>query len=276
VLSLQGVSFRYPGVGIDALHGVTLDLPPGTLTGLVGPDGAGKSTLCLVASGLAPRVLGGRLVGELRIDGRDVREWPMHRLVEHVTCGLQEPGGQLSQLAETVLEEVAFGPANLGLPRDAVIARSEEALRVVGLEAALGRAPSRLSGGEQQLLVLAGLLAMRPRCLVLDEPLAHLDAVGADRVLAALRRAADGGTAVLLAEQRTDALLDHCERVAVLAKGNVVALGRPADVLADPATLALGVAEPMRLRLRRELFGAGLDPDHVRAVLQADPPGSEP
>jgi energy-coupling factor transporter ATP-binding protein EcfA2 len=106
---------------------------------------------------------------------------------------------------------------------------------------------------------------------VLDEPLAHLDAVGTGRVLAALRRAADAGTAVLLAEQRTDTLLDSCERVAVLAKGNVVALGPPADVLAQPATLALGVAEPARLRIGRELAAAGIDLHRGRAVLDPGP-----
>jgi energy-coupling factor transporter ATP-binding protein EcfA2 len=266
VLSLRGVSYRYPGTSTDVLHGATLELVEGTITGLVGPAEAGKSTLCLVAGGLAPRVVGGTLVGEVAIDGHDARAWPTHRFVEHVVSGLQDPAGQLSLVADTVLEEVAFGPANLGLPHDEIIERSEAALRAVGMEHALERDPTRLSGGEQQLVVMAGLLAMRPRHLVLDEPLAHLDAAGARRLLAAVRSAADAGTAVLLAEQRTDALVGTCDRVAVLAAGNVVAAGPPREVLGDPATVALGIREPAELVLRRHLLGAGLDPDLARSM----------
>ena len=110
----------------------------------------------------------------------------------------------------------------------------------------------RLSGGQQQLVVMAGLLAMRPRYLVLDEPVAHLDAAGARLVLDAVRAAADAGTAVLLAEQRVAELARVADSIAVMAAGNIVARGRPAEVLADPATRALGVEEPPLPRVAPE------------------------
>jgi len=260
VLRLQGVTYRYPGATTDTLRAVDLELAEGTVTGLVGAAEAGKTTLCLVAGGLAPRVTGGRVIGDITLDGIDVRDWPMHRLADHVVTGLQNPGGQLSLIAETVFGEVAFGPANLGLPYAEVAERTDAALQLVGIDALRERDPARLSGGQQQLVVMAGLLAMRPRGLVLDEPVAHLDAAGMNLVLKAVRSAADAGTAVLMAEQRTDALVATCDSVAVIAAGNIVAAGPPLEVLADPTVAAFGIEEPSEVRLRRRLAEAGLDP----------------
>lgn len=265
MLRLAGVTYRYPGAAHASLHGVHLDLPAGQVTGLAGPAEAGKTTLCLVAGGLAPRVAGGTLGGEISLDGWDVRAWPMHRLIEQVVTGLQDPAGQLSLIAERVLDEVAFGPANLGLARDEVVARAEEALSALGIETLAHRDPRTLSGGQQQLVVLAGLFAMRPRYLVLDEPLAHLDAAGERLVLSALRRLADAGTGVLLVEQRVTALIEACDSVAIIARGNILARGPAVETLSDPTVAALGVDELPEARLRRQLLEAGLDP----ALLEA-------
>lgn len=260
MLRLAGVSYRYPGAGHETLHAVDLELYPGTVTGLAGAEQAGKSTLCLVAGGLAPRVVGGTVNGEIDIDGQDTRDWPMHRLADLVVTGLQDPGGQLSLIAETVFGEVAFGPANLGLPYDEVVASAEEALRLVGIEHLRAHDPTRLSGGQQQLVVIAGLLAMRPRYLVLDEPVAHLDAASAKLVLTAIRAAATAGTAVLMAEQRPEAWT-ACDAVAVLGHGNILATGAPDEILSNPRITTLGIEEPAEVRLRRRLSEAGLDPE---------------
>lgn len=260
MLSLRGASYRYPGATKDVLHGIDLDLVEGTVTGLVGPAQAGKSTLCLVAGGLAPRVIGGTMSGQVGIDGASVASWPMYRMAEEVVTGVQDPAGQLSLIAETVAEEVAFGPANLGLPREQIDQQVEAALRMTSIAGLAERDPSRLSGGQQQLVVLAGLLAMRARHLVLDEPLAHLDAASARLVLEAIRAAADDGAAVLLAEQRTAELARVADSVLVMGAGNIVASGTPDEVFSDPSIAALGVNEPPEVALRRRLVQAGLDP----------------
>ena len=259
MLRLAGVSYRYPGAGYETLHAIDLELQAGTVTGLAGAAEAGKSTLCLVAGGLAPRVTGGRLNGDITIDGRDVSAWPMHQLAEHVVTGLQDPGGQLSLIAETVFGEVAFGPANLGLSAGEVVSRTDRALRVVGIDGLRERDPAHLSGGQQQLVVLAGLLAMQPRYLVLDEPVAHLDPGWATLVLEAVRAIAAAGTAVLMAEQRAVAWA-VCDAVAILGHGNIVAVGSPQEVFANPTFATLGIEEPAEVRLRRRLAEAGLEP----------------
>ena len=253
MLTLSGATYRYPGAAVDSLRDVSLVLPEGSVTGIVGTAESGLSTICLVLSGLAPRVVGGHLRGSLQVDGEDTVGWPMHRLCESVVLGVGRPGGQLSMVAETVYEEVAFGPANLGLPRDEVMARTEEALEQVAISHLAGREPRLLSGGEHQLVAIAGLLAMRAPHLVLDEPVAHLDAHGREKVLAAVASAAAAGTAVLLATRSSEVVLRSCATVLVMAGGRVVAQGPPVEVLADPATWALGIAEPTGMRLERLL-----------------------
>src|SRR5690242_17771270 len=120
MLTLEAVSYRYAGATKASLREVSLTLSDGEVLGVVGRSEAGKSTLCLVASGLAPRALGGTLSGRLLIDGEDAAGRPMHEMASEVAIGFQNPGTQLSGVATTVYEEIAFGPMNLGVARDDV------------------------------------------------------------------------------------------------------------------------------------------------------------
>jgi energy-coupling factor transporter ATP-binding protein EcfA2 len=259
-LSLRGVGYRYAGSSRPALLDVDLDLPDGVVVGLLGASEAGKSTLCLVVAGLAPRTIGGRIRGTITLDGADVDAWPMHRLAERVGIGFQDPVTQLSQVSSTVFEEVAFGPMNLGLPRDEVVARTWEALATLRIEALAERDPARLSGGQQQLVAVAGLVAMRPAHLVLDEPTAQLDPAGTRLVGEAIAALAAGGASILLAEQKTDVVAEVAGRAVVLDGGRVAMAGTAAEVLEDERLSTLGVAPPSGVRLRRQLVAAGIDP----------------
>jgi energy-coupling factor transport system ATP-binding protein len=253
VLRLSEASYRHPGATVDSLREVSLALAAGSRTTLLGPTESGLTSLCLVLSGLAPRVAGGELRGALLLDGEDVRDRPMHRLCESVVLGVSQPAAQLSLVADTVYEEVAFGPANLGLPRGEVMERTERALDALAVGELGARDPRRLSGGQQQLVALAGLLAMRPRVVLLDDPLAHLDARGASRVLAALEAFSTTGTAVLLASHDADRVVRDDQRVLLMDGGRIVREGSAPEILSDPATWALGVAEPAAPRLLRLL-----------------------
>ncbi|MGZ8476144.1 MAG: energy-coupling factor ABC transporter ATP-binding protein [Candidatus Limnocylindria bacterium] len=258
-LTLATVGYRYAGSREPALLDVDLELRRGEVIGLVGASEAGKTTLCLVAAGLAPRAIGGLLRGRILIDGDDVDAWPMHRLSQHVGIGFQSPGTQLSQVTGTVFEEVAFGPMNFALPREEVASRTWEALASLGIEDLAERDPQRLSGGQQQLLAIAGLLAMRPAHLVLDEPTAQLDPEGTHLVTDALARLAASGTAILVAEQKTDVLARLASRVVAIDHGRVVMDGPTDAVLADPRLADLGVTAPAAVRLRHATEAAGLD-----------------
>ncbi len=267
MLTLEAVSYRYAAALTPSLRGIDLALRDGEVVGLVGASEAGKSTLCLVASGLAPRTIGGRLAGRVLLDGADAADRPMHAIATEVAIGFQNPGTQLSGVAASVYEEVAFGPMNLGMERSEVIRRTEEALEALGIGALAARHPDRLSGGQQQLVAIAGLLALAPRHLVLDEPTAQLDPAGTRLVSDAVRRLAADGASILIAEQKTDLLAAVAGRIVVLAAGRVAMEGPAAAVLADPRLEELGVAPPADVRLRRRAAAAGVPAAIVERAL---------
>ena len=259
MLTLESATYRYAGARTPSLHDINLELREGEVLGLVGPSEAGKTTLCLVASGLAPRTVGGTLTGRVLLDGSDTGPLAMHELAGRVGIAFASPATQLSGVAGTVYEEVAFGPMNLGVPRSELIARTEEALAALRIEALADRDPTQLSGGQQQLVAIAGLLALRPAHLVLDEPTAQLDPAGTAMVAAALARLAADGASILIAEQKTDLLAEICSRVVALSSGRAILDGLAADVLANPRLAELGVAAPAAVRLTRAAGEMNLD-----------------
>lgn len=264
MLELRGVSYRYAGYANPVLHDIDLTLHDGQLIGVVGANEAGKSTLCLVTSGLAPGSIRGALTGGgLSIDGQPMAGKPLHEFSTRVAIGFQNSATQLSGVTGSVFEEVALGPMNLGSSARDTMARVHEALATLGIEHLAEREPRRLSGGQGQLVVLASLLAMRPAHLVLDEPTAQLDPEGSRLVGAALQALAKSGTALLVAEHKTDLLERVCDRIVVIDGGRIVSEGPAAEVLADPRLETWGVEPPSRVRLERAVAARGMDPATV-------------
>jgi energy-coupling factor transport system ATP-binding protein len=261
MLTLDAVTYRYAGSRRPSLVEVSLTLGPGEVVGLLGPNEAGKSTTCLVAAGLAPRAVGGSLTGRAEVDGRRLADLPPGELAGLVGIGFAS--ASLSGVCATVYEEVAFGPMNLGLPRAEVMARTETALETVAAAHLAERDPEHLSGGQRQLIALAGVLAMQPAHLVLDEPTAMLDPSGTRLVGAAIAALAASGASILIAEQKTDLLADICTRAVVLAGGRVVLEGTAGSVLADPVLEEIGVDPPTSVRLARLAVAAGVDPSRL-------------
>jgi energy-coupling factor transporter ATP-binding protein EcfA2 len=257
-LELRAESYRYPGYARTVLRNIDLRIGDGETVGLVGPNEAGKSTLCLVASGLAPASVGGELKGTLTIDGETMAGRKTYELAERVVVGFQNPNTQRSGIAATVFEEVALGPMNLGLPLAETLDRTRHALALLRLESIAMRDPARLSGGQAQLVGIASLLAMRPGHVILDEPTAQLDPAGTRLVGQALRELAAAGTSLLIAEHKTDLLDGLCQRLVVLDGGEIVLDGPTADVFADPMFERIGVEAPARVRLRRALSASGV------------------
>jgi energy-coupling factor transport system ATP-binding protein len=265
-LALEQISYRYAGATEPSLRDVSLELRDGEVLGLVGASESGKSTLCLVSSGLAPRTIGGRLSGRVLLDGADIEARPIHELAGQIGIAFQNPATQRSEVTETVFEEVAFGPMNLGRPLDEILQRTWSALRSLRIEDLAPRDPGQLSGGQQQLVAIAGLLAMGPSHLVLDEPTAQLDPAGTTLVGDAIAQLAQEGASILLVEHKTDLVARICSRVIALEAGRVAIEGEAGEVLSDPRLRRLGVAEPSSIRLRRLAREAGVDPSRLEGL----------
>ena len=218
-LELRAVSYRYAGSKRPAIGALDLSIGDGEIVGLVGPNQAGKTTTCLVASGFAPVSIGGELTGDVLLDGE--------RLAPRAPWELAGRSGLLLDVAHrtgmtgTVLEEVAFGPINLGLEREETLERANWAMGALGIRDLADRAPANLSGGQQRLVAIAGILAMAPQVLVLDEPLGELDTDARDRLVAAIRTVAAGGASVLVAEHDLEFLAALGARIVPIRDGHL-------------------------------------------------------
>jgi cobalt/nickel transport system ATP-binding protein len=233
VLEARGLSFAYPD-GTPALQDVSCRFVHGESVGIVGANGAGKSTLLLHLNGLLVPQAGEVRVGELPVT-------PSTRAQVHRTVGFvfQDADDQL--FMPTVEEDVAFGPLNMGLAAEEVRARVHAALKAVDALPLAARAPYRLSGGEKRAVAIAGVLAMAPSILVLDEPSAGLDPAARRRLIGLLRSFSH---TKVIATHDLDLVLDVCSRVLVLHRGRVEADGPPARIFGDAALLARCHLEP--------------------------------
>jgi energy-coupling factor transporter ATP-binding protein EcfA2 len=240
-LALRGVTYRYPGSARPAIEVIDLSIEPGEVVGIVGANDAGKSTLCMVAAGLAPGSIGGEVVGTVEIGSVATLGRRPHELAGLAGIVFQDPATQRSGLTSSVFEEVALGPVNLGRSLPETVAAARQALATLGTEALAERHPARLSGGQAQLLAIASMLAMRPKVLVLDEPTAQLDPEATELVVAALRTVAASGTAVLIAEHRKAVLAAVADRVIALESGRIALGGAARQVLDDRRLDDLGV-----------------------------------
>lgn len=237
---LKGLCFNYPD-GTPALRSVDLHITPGECVAVVGANGAGKSTLLLQLNGLLLPT-----AGQAEIDDLPVDRTTLAAIRQGVGFVFQDADDQL--FMPTVEEDVAFGPRNQGLPPAEVQQRVQAALQQVGALHLATRAPWRLSGGEKRAVAIAGVLAMQPQVLVLDEPSAGLDPTARRRLIHLLQACVQTR---VMATHDLDLVLDTCQRVIVLHQGTLQADGPPQQVFADAPLLArCGLEPPLSMTVR--------------------------
>lgn len=255
-IEVQGLEHVYRlegGDEIAALRGVNLAIARGELVALIGANGSGKSTLARHFNALLLPTS-----GEVWIDGLSTGDpgnlWEVRRRVGMV---FQNPENQL--VASTVEEDVAFGPENSGLPPAEIQERVDEALHAVGLEDDRTTPPQMLSGGQKQLVAIAGALAARPACIIFDEPTSMLDPRGRRHVMETIRRlnAEEGLTVVLITQSMEEAAA--ADRVLVMHAGAIVMDGRPQEVFEEDAQLeTFGLGLPPMAEIARHLRRRGV------------------
>jgi energy-coupling factor transporter ATP-binding protein EcfA2 len=223
-LVIENLSFRYRDRPGAAIHNISFEAKPGEVLLIAGASGCGKTTLIRCINGLVPRSYKGERTGRVLVFGEDVAEWKLSQISQKIGTVLQDPERQI--LGTKVLNEVAFGLENLNVPRAEIIQRADEALAFLKISHLRERETFTLSGGEKQKVALAGVLAMRPSILLLDEPLASLDPASAQDALDTARFLADQGMTILMVEHRVeDVLRIKPERVMFMSEGEVRYLG---------------------------------------------------
>ena len=249
MIELRGVGLTYDETRV--LDGVDLAIGAGELVLVTGPTGSGKSTLLGVLSGLIPRFSGGRLTGDVLLDGVSIVRTPPRERAHLIGYVGQDPAAGF--VTDTVEEELAYGMEQLGLPAETMRRRVEETLDLLGIADLRARDLRRLSGGEQQRVALGSVLTMHPRILVLDEPTSALDPTAAEDVLATLTRLVhDLDVSVVLAEHRLERVVPFADTLVVLDGHGGLRVGSPVDLLTDspvaPPIVELGRAGGRRGR----------------------------
>lgn len=253
MLELNNVSYRYEGAAQNALSGVTMTIEAGEMLAIVGHNGSGKSTLAKHLNGLLLPT-----GGNVTIDGMDTKnEDALLAIRQRVGMVFQNPDNQL--VTTIVEEDVGFGPENLGVPPKEIRGRVDAALESVGMTAYADRASHALSGGQKQRIAIAGMLAMQPEVLVLDEATAMLDPEGRREVLEIVKRLhRETGLTVVMITQFMEETLS-CGRVVVMGGGKLQFSGTPREVFRRSAELrALGLEVPETVWLRDALIEGGM------------------
>jgi energy-coupling factor transport system ATP-binding protein len=269
-LVIENLSFQYRTRPEPAIQNISFELKPGEMLLIAGSSGCGKTTLARCINGLIPRSYRGKRAGKVLLHGKDVAEMQIADMAQIVGTLLQDPERQI--VASNVFNEVAFGPENLGLPRAEIVARVDQAMKRLKIEHLRDRETFNLSGGEKQKVALAGLLAMNPSVLLLDEPLASLDPASAYEALEVFRSLADEGKTVVLIEHRVeDAIQARPDRLLYMEAGQVKYLGPienlPVEINHREVKLP---AEWVVKRVRQS--GERIDkPEFTPNVLQGDP-----
>jgi energy-coupling factor transporter ATP-binding protein EcfA2 len=257
VLEIEGLSFRYPEAAKKAVADFDLRVPEGEVVVLAGPSGCGKSTLLTAVNGLIPHMYRGDYSGDVRVRGQSVKATEMKELAQEVGFLFQNPENQIFMF--TVERDVAFGLENLGVPRPEMRKRVDEAIELLDIQNLSDRAPHELSDGQKQRVALAGVLAMRPSLVVLDEPTSLLDPrTAAELVNLVDRLRRELGTTFVVVEHRLGLLVKVADRMVVMNEGRKVLEGTPKEVLFGEEVEGYGVAVPAVTRVQKMLARDGL------------------
>jgi energy-coupling factor transport system ATP-binding protein len=240
IVNLQNVAYKYPLTDSPVLKNVNLQVNEGEFVAIVGPNGAGKSTLCYTLAGFVPHFFKGELTGTVEVAGQDSSKSNLHEWVLTVGLAFQNPFNQISGAKYTVFEEIAFGLENTGVPRDEMIQRVEDTMKLTGINDLAERSPYSLSGGQQQRVALTSILVMQPKVLVLDEPTSQMDPIGTREVFGVIRRMAEKGMTVVLVEHKVEWIANFADRVIALHDGQILLDGKPGDVLTSDLLVEKG------------------------------------
>ncbi|MBC7878879.1 MAG: ABC transporter ATP-binding protein [Anaerolineales bacterium] len=258
LVNLQNVTYKYPLTKTPALQNINLQIKEGEFVAVVGANGAGKSTLCYTLAGFAPHFFKGEMSGSIEVAGKESSKSTLDEWVLNVGLAFQNPFNQISGAKYTVFEEIAFGLENIGVPRDEMKDRVNDALALTGITDLADRSPYSLSGGQQQRVALTSILVMQPKLLVLDEPTSQMDPIGTREVFSVIRKMAEGGMTVVMVEHKMEWIAQFADRVIALKDGSILLEGKPGEVLTSDVLAENGFGISRYTSTAREAKKQGL------------------
>jgi energy-coupling factor transport system ATP-binding protein len=250
---VEHLKYKFPLADTLALKDISFEVEAGEFIGIIGKNSAGKSTLCQALVGLVPHFYKGAYGGKVLVDGLEIRQHTIADISLKVGMVFQNPFTQVTGSKLTVFEEIAFGLENIGMPREEMVLTIDEVLKLLRIEHVKEHNPFDLSGGQLQRMAIAGMIAMKPEILVLDEPTSQLDPAGSDEVFRAIQDLSQQGITVIMAEHKMEKIAQYCNRVLLLDDGEVVAFDTPEKVFSRSDLESYGVTAPVYTQVCKAL-----------------------
>lgn len=252
IIEVENLSFRYTTSDRKILDNINMVVDEGEFILLIGPSGCGKTTLCKCLNGLIPHFHQGIIEGKVIVNNYNVAETPPYILASSIGMVFQNPENQLFSLS--VEDDVAFALENLGYQRDEIRERVDFALKAVGIEDLRNRSPFELSGGQQQKVAIASILAMKPKIIVLDEPTSFLDPLSAKNIIDLISELRNKmNITIILVEHRLDLAARNATRIILMDNGKIVLDDEPRKIFSRIETEVLGVATPKIIRIAKSI-----------------------
>ncbi len=249
IIEIKNLTYSYPAykegeVAPKIFDNLNLTVKKGEFVSIMGPTGAGKTTLCLALNGIIPHVCGGKFIGDILINGMNTKEVTISEIAKVLGIVFQDPESQL--FCMTIADEVAFGMENQGVPTDIMHQKVQEVLKEVGMTGRDDTNPFHLSGGQKQRVAIASILSMEPSILILDEPTSGLDPIGKKEVFSVVDRLKrERNMTILMIEQESERIAEFSDRVILLNNGHIVADGTPREIFANEEGLReCGISTP--------------------------------
>lgn len=267
-IQIKNLTYRYPTSEADVLKDVSFTVKKGELCAIVGANGSGKTTLCNAIRGFVPKFYKGEISGDVLVNGRDVKEDPDGKNALEIGFVFQNPFTQISGIASTVYEELAYGLENMGVEPEEIRQRIERIMELTKIQEFRDRDPYQLSGGQQQRVALAAILVMDQDVLVIDEPTSQLDPQSTDDVFEIIKLMKSMGKTIVLVEHKMEQIAEYAVQIIVLDGGQVVMEGTPKEVFSDPDCLKYHTRPPQSTRIALELKKEGVNLSEIPVTVE--------
>lgn len=267
-IQIKNLTYRYPTSEADVLKDVSFTVKKGELCAIVGANGSGKTTLCNAIRGFVPKFYKGEISGDVLVNGRDVKEDPDGKNALEIGFVFQNPFTQISGIASTVYEELAYGLENMGVEPEEIRQRIERIMELTKIQEFRDRDPYQLSGGQQQRVALAAILVMDQDVLVIDEPTSQLDPQSTDDVFEIIKLMKSMGKTIVLVEHKMEQIAEYADQIIVLDGGQVVMEGTPKEVFSDPDCLKYHTRPPQSTRIALELKKEGVNLSEIPVTVE--------
>ncbi len=252
-IEIEHLKYKYPGSNALALDDISFSVKSGEFIGIIGRNESGKSSLCQAIAGLIPNFYKGAYGGKVLIDEIEVKKVDVDELCQKVGIIFQNPFNQVTGSKLTVYEEISFGLENMGIARDEMKQRIDEAMELLDISRYKDRYPFDLSGGQMQRMAIASIIAMKPEVIILDEPTSQLDPQGREEVFLAVQKLSKQGITIIMVEHNMEKIAAYSDRIALLNEGKLIAIDTPQIIFSRDDLTDYGVEAPVFTQICRRL-----------------------